>query len=320
LERNRENRNAAGELRNESLQSTREQRNQDASRQDQDRRRSLEQRDNLRRDRAGENSTSGGGDRTAGEAGRSARRETDSDHDSPLGISFGIDEKDLLTVRQVAVGSLAEQAGLLPGDRIISVDGAQVDSRPQFNRWLARRPGSRIAFDILRNGERRTVQMMSPHRVGYRGDRSDRDQTNDLPDPEDSTGSEGRDSSDHNSGFLGVRFDPRYGNAPVVLRVFQGSPADFAGIRTGDEIIAINGSRVRSADEVILAVSEIEPGKLVDVRVMSARPADLILRTGDRESIGSRTNQATTRDGGTRPNSDPQPLNRTYEPEPNARR
>lgn len=235
-----------------------------------------------------------------------------------MGISFGIDEKDLLTVRQVAAGSLAEQAGLLPGDRIISVDGAQVDSRPQFNRWLARRPGSRIAFDILRNGERRTVQMMSPHVVGYRGDRFASDRGNSLPNPDDQAGRSNRDSYDSNSGFLGVRFDARYGDAPVVLRVFQGSPADFAGIRPGDEIVAINGGRVRTADEVIRAVSEIEPGRLVDVRVMSARPTDLILRAGDRESPESTPRRATERDENIPNDPEVRPSERTIAP--NARR
>jgi hypothetical protein len=218
-----------------------------------------------------------------GVLGRDSERRTERrqlDDQDAIGVSFNRNDKDLLVVADVTPRSVAGRAGLLPGDQIISVDGYQLTTRSQFNRWLARRAGAEVALDVLRDGERRTVQLVSPYAVGFRGTSADTDLTID-PTREPTNQARDRDRSD-SQGYLGVKFDSRYGEAPIVMRVYRDSPAARAGVRAGDEILTINGNRVRTADEVIDAVSQLEPGRPVRIAVIQAQPTELILRLGSR--------------------------------------
>jgi PDZ domain-containing protein len=63
---------------------------------------------------------------------------------------------------------------------------------------------------------------------------------------------------------LGITMDER-GNAVFVRSVIAGSPADQAGLRPGDMIIAINGELISSADQVTQIVAEHRPGDELNI-------------------------------------------------------
>jgi S1-C subfamily serine protease len=46
----------------------------------------------------------------------------------------------------------------------------------------------------------------------------------------------------------------------LLLSVEAGSPADKAGLKAGDYIVAVNGKAVNSVDECVGAVAILEPG------------------------------------------------------------
>jgi len=50
--------------------------------------------------------------------------------------------------------------------------------------------------------------------------------------------------------------------------VIPGSPAAVAGIRRGDRILALDGSEVRTPEELVLIVSEMRPGDDSQVTVL----------------------------------------------------
>lgn len=62
------------------------------------------------------------------------------------------------TVAQVTVGSPAEKAGILPGDRFVSVDGTKVQSFADVQRLVSGRGGDVITFVMLRDGKEVTVK------------------------------------------------------------------------------------------------------------------------------------------------------------------
>lgn len=65
--------------------------------------------------------------------------------------------------------------------------------------------------------------------------------------------------------------------ANVMGRVVHKSPAETAGFRSGDQIVAINGKPIKKYEEVIVALSE-NPGKLLQFSVIhphSQSPVDL---------------------------------------------
>ena len=58
-------------------------------------------------------------------------------------------------VEEVVPGSLAAEAGVQGGDRIVSVDGAEVESWRQFQELVSnRQPGDEVELVVERNGER----------------------------------------------------------------------------------------------------------------------------------------------------------------------
>jgi serine protease Do len=64
-------------------------------------------------------------------------------------------------------------------------------------------------------------------------------------------------------GFLGVRLKP---NQAVIDRIYQGGAAEKAGLEKDDELIAIDGTPVKTADDLIGEVSRHRPGEEIMVR------------------------------------------------------
>jgi C-terminal processing protease CtpA/Prc len=298
----RDTNSASQRLQSDSTRATRE-RDQSSNKIDRDRQQSLDGRDRALRDSSNQ-SQAGSSNRNEKQAGtrrssppgsetRSSHRDRSNgeslanvDLQDPIGVEFQTNDRDLLVVLNVKQRGIAWQSGMLPGDQIISVDGNQLNSRAQLNRWLAKRAGANVAMDVLRNGERQTIQLTSPYVAAYRGDSSvgRSDQQAEVAETD-------RRPSD-GQGSLGVQFDGRYGDAPVVLKVYRDSPAARAGVRPGDEILMINRARVRSADDVIRAMSSLEPGKAVHIQVMPTKAIDLVLQldgtAADQERVGRR--------------------------------
>ncbi|WP_315928065.1 RIP metalloprotease RseP [Mesorhizobium sp. SP-1A] len=61
-------------------------------------------------------------------------------------------------VAQVTAGSPAQQAGIQPGDRFVSVDGAKVETFADVQRLVSGRAGDTITFVMLRDGKDVTVK------------------------------------------------------------------------------------------------------------------------------------------------------------------
>jgi hypothetical protein len=70
---------------------------------------------------------------------------------------------------------------------------------------------------------------------------------------------------------LGVVLDPQSRRGAMVDRVVPNSAADHAGLRPGDNIVALNGRRVSSAWELTSMVDRLSPGDVVDIDFMRPR-------------------------------------------------
>jgi membrane-associated protease RseP (regulator of RpoE activity) len=86
-------------------------------------------------------------------------------------------------------------------------------------------------------------------------------------------------------GFLGVLFDMQMPDAAVVRDVTPGSPAEHAGLRPGDMIIALNGQQVSSYPDAIQLIRMMQPGDQLVIdysrRVNDQTQALLASRPGD---------------------------------------
>jgi len=174
-------------------------------------------------------------------------------------------------VSRVVAGGPADKAGIRPGDRITAVDKEPIESRQGGNAFSDLRAGQATLLTLTRpDGSVQTVtvvpvahasQDVSASRrttVTLEGARSPR---------EDTTPGAAR-------GFVGMNFscgpcsttwkDGRevwtFSGPVHVFGVEVGGPADRAGIRLGDEITAVDGKPIQSA-EGAAAFSDLRPGQ-----------------------------------------------------------
>jgi regulator of sigma E protease len=121
-------------------------------------------------------------------------------------------------IGEVTPGKPAARAGLLPGDRIVAINGEPMNDFDDMRLAIGMHGGTRLRIDYVRKGERRSTTL--------------------TPEREDSEfGPVGR---------AGIRpyLDTTVG------RVKPGSPAATAGLHSGDRIVAVNGHPVSQLTEL----------------------------------------------------------------------
>ena len=138
-------------------------------------------------------------------------------HARLAGVEFESRDRETaasVTVKDVAEGSLAAEAGFLTGDAIVAIDDAPVANGHRFEGLLGIYPeGSRAAFRVRRGEEEVTLEavLTAPQRCR-----------------------------------TGIDLErPRGGDLlPVVEAVEPGSSAEVAGLKPGDVIVAFRGRRL----------------------------------------------------------------------------
>jgi membrane-associated protease RseP (regulator of RpoE activity) len=179
------------------------------------------------------------------------RRGRDRGDDLRVGVEFGRATDRGLTINNVERNSFFFRSGFRRGDVIVSVHGRPIRSDADFTRLLVLQPGQRVPVIVLRDGRRETIYVVYDD-VAY-DDRS----------PQRPIQAGGA--------YLGVVFDPQARDAAVVSSVNPGSPAQEAGIQSGDIIVAMNGQEVRSYPEAISMVRQMRPGDELPIVIERAR-------------------------------------------------
>ncbi|NQY80398.1 MAG: PDZ domain-containing protein [Candidatus Caenarcaniphilales bacterium] len=95
-----------------------------------------------------------------------------------------------------------------------------------------------------------------------------------------------------NKGILGVKYLHRQNSESTVIQVYPNTPAERAGVRVGDKIVAVDGVSVRPYDaNHVFALIEGPPGSPVDLSMLrcsaDCRPYQLRLVRMDMNQIQS---------------------------------
>jgi regulator of sigma E protease len=133
---------------------------------------------------------------------------------------------DAPIIGALSPGSPAEQAGLKPGDEILSVDGKEVKNfftGTESVKWaIIRSEGEKIPFIVKRDGK-----VLPEIDCGWT-----KEKTGGL----------------HRPALRQIGVLPRF--APGVKLVVRKSPADIAGIKADDEIVEVNGKPILNLDDL----------------------------------------------------------------------
>jgi len=172
-------------------------------------------------------------------------------------------------VEEVTEGTPAGKAGLKEGDIITAFDGRPVaDGDDLYQKIRKTGPGKQVPVEILRRGERQTLNVTLTER------------------PETSpgvwSGLPERERMrifrfDAKGGFLGVSTERlsqgtkdslKIGGGARVAAVTPQSPAERAGLKEGDVIIAVDGQKVFTPEDLSEAIGKKESGKEVELEYL----------------------------------------------------
>lgn len=171
-----------------------------------------------------------------------------------LGIESGLGA----VVTQVEPGSAAEEAGLEPGDLIVSVDGRPIAGSADLRSQIGlKRIGSPVELEVIRDGDAVTIEAKL-REGGLVASLTDDRAMDRL------SGAELRDLEPG---------DPMFGGEPGVLvaRVDPGSRAARSGLMAGDVILAVNRAPVGSLVELRRQLAGVEGALALTVQRGSAR-------------------------------------------------
>jgi len=189
--------------------------------------------------------------------------------------------------------SPAKRAGIQPGDIIISVDGKPVEYAAQLQEAIAfRKPGDVVSVEVARKGGTRVTTKVTLRRAD-----TGRVASADSDDNEAPNGGESGGVKVSALGITGVSTDnssvtgfelPSDVRGVVVLRVDDGSPAagHLLTPATGgpDVILSVEGTAMRTTEDLQNALSHYRSGDIVTLRVYNARSGKRIERVQLRNS------------------------------------
>ncbi|WLD57450.1 Do family serine endopeptidase [Salinispirillum sp. LH 10-3-1] len=179
--------------------------------------------------------------------------------DQMLAESFGLDRPVGALVQHVYNGTPAEDAGLIPGDLILSFGSREIrrytDLAPLVG---ATRPGTMVNLEIVRNGERMTL----PLRIGA------------FPEDEQQVVARAAPTPDVDNPLKVRVRDLTQGEARaaqergvIIDEVFEG-PAMEADLRQGDIITMMHGQFVRTKAEFDAVAEDLPEGRRVALRII----------------------------------------------------
>jgi serine protease Do len=175
--------------------------------------------------------------------------------DEELATALGLGEPQGVLIADVTAGGPADEAGLEPGDVVISIAGETFEEPRELSRAVADlAQGETVTASVLRDGEEREIGIT----IGLRPDLMARASEDAMPD------GDGQDAGPR----IGVAVAPltpelrAQASIPAevtgvfVQRVQPGSPAAEAAIMPSDVIVSAGGRAVDSVEALRDAVAE----------------------------------------------------------------
>ncbi len=193
-----------------------------------------------------------------------------------LAKKFGVTEGEGVLVNEVFEKDPAALAGIKPGDVIVRIDGAVVDSPNKLSRLIATLiPGTTSKIEVVRDLKRLTMDVPLT-------ERRDAAVIASLPQQEEKLEVKlGLDLQDLTSA-LAERFKLRESKGVLIAKVEPNSRAQAEGLREGDLIKEVNRLEVSSVAEFMSAIARSRRGDTLLLRVLrESRAFYVVLKAFD---------------------------------------
>jgi serine protease Do len=193
-----------------------------------------------------------------------------------LAKKFGVTEGEGVLVNEVFEKDPAALAGIKPGDVIVRIDGAVVDSPNKLSRLIATvTPGATSKIEVVRDLKRLMIDVPLT-------ERRDAAVIALLPQQEEKLEVKlGLDVQDVTA-TLAERFKLRESKGVLIAKVELNSRAQAEGLREGDLIKEVNRMEVSSVGEFILAIARSRRGDTLLLRVLrESRAFYVVLKASD---------------------------------------
>ncbi len=148
-----------------------------------------------------------------------------------IGIKEPAYMNEPVVVGYVEKGSFAEKAGIKPFDKILAIDGKPVKNWKEFTITIGMKAGKSVVLTIERNGEKIFAPITVPENI-----------------TKDSIG-----------------ISPII--KPVIGKVLPNTPAEKAGLKEGDIILAFNGKPVKTWFEFVKLIGDLKEQKPINLTI-----------------------------------------------------
>ena len=172
-------------------------------------------------------------------------------------------EQKPVVIGSFAPSSVAERAGLRPGDRIVSIDGKSVETWEQFSMAIVSKAKREVSIGYVRNGQQGTVTL--------------------VPDAQ----------GKFEMGDIGVQPVVH----PEVVALSKGEPAEEAGLHPADIVLAAGGEQNIGYEHLLAAIKSHSRQPLPMTIKRGDRVMDIVVTPrpiGDKVMIGAQINAFET--------------------------
>ncbi len=178
-----------------------------------------------------------------------------------LASQFNLDKEEGVLVNEVFDGEPAQKAGIQPGDIILKVDNALVDTPTSLAKAVAAlTPGKAATLKILRNGEPKDLSVV----LSERKDESETPEVVPVKTPESILGLTIEDITKD----AADRFKLKDTQGVIVTKVETDSLADRGGLKEGDVIKEINRRAIADSGDFRKASEGLKAEDGVLVRII----------------------------------------------------
>ena len=181
--------------------------------------------------------------------------------------SFKLSSRDGALVESVSKGGPADKANIKAGDVIVAVGRVPVkETRALIDRVSAGSPGQKVDLEVVRDGGHQTIQVVLGERPTAEGEEDTSAAKEDTPSSK--LGIEVEDLSVRSRRQLEI---PKEVDGVVITDVTELSPADEAGLRSGDVIMRVNSREISSQQDFHEAIAGVRSGSMVRLYVYRAQ-------------------------------------------------